>query len=235
MEILYEDKYLVLVNKPAGLIVQGTREKEKSLLHKLKSYLKNRDKKEGAVFLAVVHRLDKPVSGALVLAKRSKTASKMFKIIQERQFDKIYLAKVEGKMREPYGIWEDITEDEKWAITFFYLLRASSEFSWCLFYPLTGRKHQLRKALSKRGHPIIGDLRYGSKIKIEGGKAILLHSLFLSFPHPHREERLEIIAPIPYYFNRFLLDKKEILEFLNRVKTEKERFSYVSGQNLGQG
>ncbi len=220
MEILYEDKYLIAVNKPAGLIVQGTKDKEKSLFYKLKRYLKERDKKEGEVFLAVVHRLDKPVSGALVFAKRSKTAGKLFKIIQEKKFEKIYLAEVEGFFKEKFGVWMDYTEEGKRAITFFFLLKNGTKTSFLLLCPLTGRKHQLRKALSFRGYPVVGDERYGSKIRIERGRAIMLHALYLRFPHPHKEEILEVFARPPHYFGRLSLDKSLILEFLKMIKEE---------------
>ncbi len=229
MEILYEDKYFIVINKPAGLVVQGARTREESLFHKVKNFLKSRDQKPGEVFLAVVHRLDKPVSGALVFAKRSKSASKFFKLLQEKNLEKIYLARVEGKFKEKSGIWEDFTEEGKKAITFFYLLKTFSRDSLLLLYPFTGRKHQLRRALAERGHPILGDFRYGSKVKIEKGRAILLHSLFLSFPHPYTGERLKIYAPTPYYFGRISLDKGKILEFLNRVKIEREGLLNVSG------
>ncbi len=222
MKILYEDKYLLVVNKPAGLIVQGAKEKEESLLYRLKEYLKERDKKEGNPFLAVVHRLDKPVTGALLFAKRSKTAGKLFNIIQEKKFEKVYLAMVEGAFKEDFGMWIDATEEGKRAITFFFLLKHMGRTSLLLLYPFTGRKHQLRKALSFRGYPIVGDIRYGSKIRVDAGRAILLHSLYLRLPHPHREETLEILAYPPHYFGKFSLDKSSILEFLKNVKKEVE-------------
>lgn len=222
MEILYEDKYLIVVNKPAGLIVQGTKDKEKSLFYRLKRYLKERDQKEGEVFLAVVHRLDKPVSGATVFAKRSKTAGKLSRIIQEKKFEKVYLAEVEGFFKENFGIWMDNTEEGKRAITYFFLLKNRTQTSLLLLYPLTGRKHQLRKALSLRGYPIVGDRCYGAKTRVERGKAILLHSLYLRFPHPHMEEVFNVFARPPYYFGRLSLDKSLILEFLNKVREMRE-------------
>lgn len=225
MEILYEDKYFIAINKPAGLVVQGARKREESLFHKVKDFLKRRDKKPGEVFLAVVHRLDKPVSGALIFAKRSKSASKFFKLLQEKRVEKIYLAKVEGRWEEKYGVWEDYTEEGKRAITFFNLLKVFSRDSLLLLYPLTGRKHQLRRALAERGYPILGDFRYGSKVRIERGRAILLHSLFLKFPHPYTGEVVEIYAEPPSYFTLGLtLDKRRILEFLNKVRVERERW-----------
>ncbi|MFN3921433.1 MAG: RluA family pseudouridine synthase [Caldimicrobium sp.] len=235
MEILYEDKYLIAVNKKPGWVVQGSRKEQDSLLVQVKSFLKERDKKEGNVFLAVLHRLDKPVSGVLVFAKRSKTAAKFFKLMQDQRVIKIYLAKVEGEFKEEEDLWEDyifVKSNLKPALTLFKLLKSNVKESLLLLSPLTGRKHQLRIALAKRGYPIIGDTFYGSKQKVLEGKAVLLHALYLSFSHPHTSELLEIWAPIPNYFQLKALDKWTILEFLNKIKKEKEKQKYVSGQNL---
>lgn len=235
MEILYEDKYLIVVNKKPGLVVQGSKKEEDSLLVQVKSFLKNRDKKEGRVFLAILHRLDKPVSGALVFAKRSKTASKFFKLLHEHRVTKIYLAKVEGLFMKEEGLWEDyllIRNKLKPALTLFKLFKREERESFLFLSPLTGRKHQLRIALAKRGYPIVGDRLYGAKQKILKGRAILLHALYLSFPHPHTEEFLEIWVPPPNYFQLKTLDKRALLEFLYRIKKEKEKLKDVSSQNL---
>ncbi len=230
-EILYEDKYILIVNKPAGLIVQGAYKKEESFLDLIKSFIKERDKKTGNVFLGVVHRLDKLVSGTLIFAKRSKVAKKLFESFQKKEIFKIYLAEVEGCL-EGEGLWENYLlwderkrktlvfnnekGDAKKAITCYFSLKASKR-SKILLIPLTGRKHQLRAVLSRKGFPIVGDLKYGSKTKIKNGRAILLHALFLKFPHPMTREDIEIIAPFPEYFSIKDLDKKLNLEFFNRV------------------
>ncbi|MFN4131831.1 MAG: pseudouridine synthase, partial [Caldimicrobium sp.] len=129
-------------------------------------------------------------------------------------------------------LWEDyilVKNKFKPALTLFKLLKSNVKESLLLLSPLTGRKHQLRIALAKRGYPIIGDTFYGSKQKVLDGKAILLHALYLSFPHPHTSELLEIWAPLPNYFQLKALDKCAILEFLNKIKKEKEKQKYVSG------
>ncbi|BAU22715.1 pseudouridine synthase [Caldimicrobium thiodismutans] len=244
MEILYEDKYLIAVNKPAGLVVQGAKKKEESLLEKLKDFIKKRDQKPGQVFLAVVHRLDKPVSGVVLIAKRSKTASKVFQLFKSGKVEKIYLAKIENLFKEGFGYWEDyLLYDEKKkralvldrdtlgakrALTFYQLVKAGEAYSLLLLFPVTGRKHQLRVSLAQRGYPIVGDKTYGSKRKFNRG-TIFLHALQLALPHPHTQDFLEIYAPLPSYFGKIDLDKRTILEFLNRVKEEKERLKNVSG------
>lgn len=133
------------------------------------------------------------------------------------------------------GLWKDflfIRGKNKEALTLFKVFKSSDKESLLLLSPLTGRKHQLRRVLSKRGHPIWGDIKYGSKYDLYRGKAIYLHALFLSFPHPHSQELIEIWAPIPDYFPQKCLDKEDFLEFLYKIKEEKERLKNVSGQNL---
>lgn len=230
-EILYEDKYLLVVNKPPDLIVQGAENDQESLLQILKRFIKERDKKLGNVFLGVVHRLDKPVSGALILAKRSKVAKKLFEGFQRGEIIKIYLAKVKG-IFQGEGIWEDylfwddkkrktlvLHQEEKRAkkaLTLYKTLYSSNKDTYLLLFPLTGRKHQLRAILSARGYPVIGDFKYGDDIKIKRGNIILLHAIFLSFPHPITREKIDIWANVPDYFN-FKLSKKRLLESIKRM------------------
>lgn len=238
LEVLYLDKYLIAVNKPAGLVVQGARFREESLLELTRDYLKIRENREGRAFLAVVHRLDRPVSGVCLFARRSKTARKLFQIITEKRFLKIYLARVEGAFKENEGLFIDYLEYKdgkgivvdggemetgKEAVTFFRRLRQERAESLLLLSPITGRKHQLRIALAKRGYPIVGDYRYGSKIKILGGKAILLHALLLSLPHPHLETSLELYAPLPSYFGISNIDKTEVMEFVKKLRNLMQR------------
>lgn len=233
LEILYSDKYIIAVNKPPGFVVQGARYKEESLLERVKEHIKREEKKMGNVFLAVIHRLDKPVSGVCLFARRSKTANRLNEVIKEGRFTKIYLAKVEGEFKESEGLMVDYLAYEngkgrvvkkenemaltKEAITFFKLLKKERNESLLLLSPITGRKHQLRIALAQRGHPIIGDFKYGSKRKLLRGTAILLHSLLICLPHPHLEISLEIFAPIPPYFQISSLDKTVLTEFANRI------------------
>lgn len=234
LEILYSDRYLIAVNKPAGLVVQGARFEGESLLELTKKFIKKMEKKEGNVFLAVVHRLDKPVSGVCLFARRSKTAKKLHEIITKKRFFKIYVAKVEGAFQKSEGLLVDYLiyengrvevvektderEKSKRAVTFYKLLRRDSSTSLLLLSPLTGRKHQLRIALAKRGHPIVGDKKYGARKRVLGGRAILLHALMVALPHPYFETSLEIVAPLPPYFSVADLDKSTVVEFLNKIK-----------------
>ena len=231
-EIIYEDKHVLVVYKPPGLAVQGAKRNEESLLKILKNFIKERDKKPGNVFLGVVHKLDKKVSGILVFAKRSKSAKRLFESFQKKEVIKLYIAKVEGILEgeeiwEDYLLWDNIkkkavilkkaSENAKKAITIYSTLYSLGKETVLLLMPLTGRKHQLRAVLSERGYPIVGDIKYGSKRKILNGKAILLHSLYLSFPHPMSKERLEFWANMPEYFSFDIKYENKIFEIIKRM------------------
>ncbi len=230
--IIYEDKHLLVVNKLPGFVVQGTSD-ENNLWKALKEYIKHRDQKPGDAFLAVVHRLDKLVSGALVFAKRSKAASRLSQAIREGKFLKVYLAIAEGvpakegflfqkffwdhKRKKAIVKKPSLSFEGKSCITFLKVLKKKKGLSIVLLAPITGRKHQLRAVLSSLKAPIVGDKKYGSKTRLNYS-SILLHSLFVSFPHPVKKEEVSFFAPIPRYFPRFYLDKKEFWDFLYNVK-----------------
>ncbi|QER42342.1 RluA family pseudouridine synthase [Thermodesulfobacterium sp. TA1] len=231
VSILFEDKNLLVVNKPAGIVVQGARDSEISLLKTLKDFIKRRDQKEGGVFLAVVHRLDKPVSGALVLAKRTKAAKRISEAFRQKEVIKLYVAEVEGSLKgqsliKTYLKWdqkakkalvfEEHQEGAKESLTYYEVLECRKKRSLVLLFPITGRKHQLRAVLSYLGFPIVGDVRYGAKTLVLKGKAIGLHACFLRFPHPITKEPLEFLAPFPEYFSLGNLDKTLNLGFFNK-------------------
>jgi len=245
-EILYEDKHILVINKPAGLIVQGTK-KEESLLSILKNFIKEREKKPGNVFLSIVHKLDKVVSGIMVIAKRSKSAKRLSESFQKGEVKKFYLAKVEGIL-EGEGIWEDYLlwddkkrkavifkkplQNTKKAITFYHTLCHLKDKTYVLLFPLTGRKHQLRAVLAERGCPIVGDKKYGSKKIILDGKAILLHSLYLSFPHPMTKEKVDFLVEAPEYFLLNSRQKNKIFETIKRVNKYWDSVKYKKNEIL---
>ncbi|PMP67015.1 MAG: RluA family pseudouridine synthase [Thermodesulfobacterium geofontis] len=246
-KIIYEDKYILVVNKPPGLVVQGVKRDEESLLRILKDFIKERDKKPGEVFLGVVHKLDKMVSGILVLAKRSKSAKRLSESFQKREVIKLYLARVEGILKgegvwEDYLLWDDkkrkalvlkeTSKNAKKAITVYFSLYSLNNETFLLLIPLTGRKHQLRAVLSRRGCPIIGDIKYGSNKKVLNGEAILLHSFYLSFPHPMSKEKLEFWAEIPNYFSFDAKYKNKVFEFIKRVHEHWDGVKYRANKNF---
>jgi len=232
--ILYEDKNILVVNKPAGVIIQGALRKDLSFVERIKDFIKKRENKPGNVFIGIVHRLDKVVSGALVLAKRSKAAKRLTEAFKEKKVIKIYLAEVEGIL-EGEGIsktwiaWDEVNkkaqisfkpfQKAKEALTYYKALQViqDKKRTLVLLFPFTVKKHQLRSLLSFLGYPVVGDLKYGSKIKIKEGKAILLHSYFLKFPHPITKEPIAVIAPLPPYFSFKKVEKIVNVEFLDKM------------------
>jgi len=215
LDILYEDNHLIAVNKPPCLLTQPTSLLDDSLLVRLKAFIKERDNKPGKVFLEPIHRLDKPVSGVVVLAKTSKALSRLMKSIRERQCKKIYLALVEGKLKKSSGTIEDylvhddfkarlVKKEEsgaKQAILSYRLLKKNELFSLLEITLETGRYHQIRIQLSSLNCPIVGDRKYGSTISLEEG-VIALHHYMFSIPHPIKEEEMTFTAPIPVWASR---------------------------------
>ncbi len=216
IEILYEDNHLLVVNKPGGILVQGDRSGGPTLLEKAKLYLKEKYQKPGNVYLGLVHRLDRATSGIIVFARTSKAASRLSKAFRERRVHKTYLAVVHGvpsrsaaELRH-YLVWDEKRRqtrafkihrpEAKEAKLLYRVLKTLKGRAILEIVPLTGRKHQIRAQLSALGHPVVGDLKYGSRQKINSRDAILLHAWKISFPHPTRQEEMTFEAPLPDYW-----------------------------------
>ncbi len=213
MEILYEDNHLIAVNKRAGDIVQGDKTGDAPLSDLIKEYIKRRDHKPGNVFLGVVHRLDRPVSGAVVFAKTSKALSRMNALFaQHERVEKTYWAIVGTCPPQEQGTlvhWLTRDERRNVARAFDHEVAASkraeldyrvvgrSDRYWLLEVTLrTGRHHQIRCQLAKVGCPIRGDLKYGAPRSNPDG-SISLHARRLRFEHPVSHEQITIEAPVP--------------------------------------
>lgn len=212
--VLYEDNHLLIVNKASGILVQGDATGDVPLAELCKPYIKKKYKKPGAVFLGVVHRLDRPVSGIVVLARTSKALERMNKLFKERETQKVYYAIVSNKPPLEEGTlvhW--LIKDEKKNKTSAYsretnnALRSELSYSvvarhgsnWLLkVEPITGRPHQIRVQLSVIGCPIKGDVKYGDAAPNSDG-SIYLHAGVLSFVHPVKKEPLEVMAPFRSY------------------------------------
>ncbi|MBE0649783.1 MAG: RNA pseudouridine synthase [Bacteroidales bacterium] len=225
--ILYEDNHLIILNKEASEIVQGDKTGDEPLSERLKHYLKEKYNKPGNVFLGVVHRLDRPVSGVIVFAKTSKALSRMNQIVKERKLKKTYWAIVKNSPPREEGqlihnlvrkeknnktyITNNPSKDSKEAILNYRLL-AKSEGYYLLEIDLkTGRHHQIRAQLSAIGCPIRGDLKYGFP-RSNPDASISLHARKVTFEHPVSHEILEIVASPPKealwdYFVTFLDEK----------------------------
>ncbi len=223
--ILYEDNHLLIVNKPAGMLTQADGSGQLSLLEHLKDHIKNRDRKPGNVYLGMVQRLDKPVSGCIVFAKTSKAAARISDQLRAHQMTKCYLAVTvaEPDRQKP----EDITTDG-WRLVSHNLSRikdrtivdgggdmtqkARLRFKTLLengtmgihaVQLITGRKHQIRAQLSALSMPILGDHKYGSSFQTQSDR-ILLHSYLIELVHPTRKTKVKILcSPSEEFFSVF--------------------------------
>ena len=222
--VIYEDNHLLVVNKAAGVLVQGDATGDKPLVELCKDYIKEKYQKPGAVFLGVVHRLDRPVSGVVVFARTSKALERMNELFREKETTKTYWAIVKDKPpKESDTLIHWLQKDEKKNKTTFYSRETSgalrSELSyqvlgtayghWLLqVKPVTGRSHQIRVQLSSMSCPIRGDVKYGYEHQVNDGHSINLHAKALEFIHPVKKERVKFEAPFPddgfwKYFSSF--------------------------------
>jgi len=214
MDVIFEDNHLLVVNKPAGLLTQPSGTTAKNLEEQAKKWLKDKYHKPGNVFLEAVHRLDKPVSGIVVFAKTSKALSRVNAFMRNKALKKIYYALVEGcpakseGVLEHYLIHNDFQAElapenlpgSKLARLSYRILRKDNAQSLLEVELDTGRYHQIRVQLSAMGHPIVGDVKYGSKSRIpSSGEAIALHHKYLEMPHPVTKEIMLFKAKNPDY------------------------------------
>ena len=211
-DILYEDNHLLIVDKHCGDLVQPDPSGDSALEGQIKAFIKARDGKPGEVFLGVVHRIDRPVSGAVLFAKTSKALVRLNEMIREGRIRKIYWALTESRPQAEQGelrhfIFRDGRSNRSKAFDVprpeakearlnFRLIGAGTRYTLLEVELLTGRHHQIRAQLSKIGCPIRGDLKYGARRSLPGG-GISLHSRSMSFEHPVRHELVSITAPVP--------------------------------------
>lgn len=212
MNILYEDNHIIIVNKASGEIVQGDKTGDKPLVEILKDYIKERDNKPGNVFMGVVHRLDRPVSGVVVFAKTSKALSRLNAMFASGDVHKTYWAISRTMPKEPQALlthWITTTErnnksyasptptkNGKEARLEYKLIASSDRYHLLEVRLMTGRKHQIRVQLSSIGCTVKGDLKYGDKRSNPDG-SISLHARHISFIHPVSGKQIEVTAPVP--------------------------------------
>jgi len=212
--VLYEDNHLLAINKSAGVLVQGDETGDVPLVELCKKYIKEKYNKPGEVFLGVVHRLDRPVSGVVVFARTSKALERMNELFRDRQTKKIYWAIVKNKPKEASGTlvhWLVKNEKNNKVTAFakenkegqrselnYKLLKQQSGFYLLEVNPITGRPHQIRVQLASMGCVIVGDVKYGYESP-NADKSICLHARQLTFVHPVKKETISIEAPLPQH------------------------------------
>ncbi len=210
--ILYEDNHLIIVHKLASEIVQGDKTGDKTLGDLVKAYIGEKYEKPGKVFLGVLHRIDRPVSGAVLFARTSKALTRMNAMLREHKLTKTYLAVVKQrppeqtahlihylskneKQNKSYVTTEDGRGAKK-AELVYEVLASSDSYHLLSVRLLTGRHHQIRAQLAAIGCPIRGDLKYGFDRPNKDG-SIHLHARSVEFMHPVRQSLVRVICPLP--------------------------------------
>jgi 23S rRNA pseudouridine1911/1915/1917 synthase len=206
LEVLYEDNHIIVVVKPHNVLSQSDNTNDEDMLTIVKRYIKEKYNKPGNVYLGLVHRLDRPVGGIMIFARTSKAASRMTEMIQKHQFEKKYLAVINGILKNKEGTLKDyltknndgntiVTTKEigKYSELEYKVLEENQKEKLTLVEVnlLTGRHHQIRVQFSSRNYPLYGDQRYGKMDK----KQIALWAYKLTIIHPITKEKMQFIYP----------------------------------------
>ena len=217
-QILYEDNHLLVVVKPANMPVCPDSSKDEDLLTILKNYLKEKYHKPGNVYLGLIHRLDRPVTGIMVFAKTSKAAERLTKQIQEKKITKTYYAVVYGKLKNNDTLNDYLIKDEKNNTSYittkekgklstltYQVVKTVDNLNLVKINLLTGRHHQIRVQFSSRNNPLYGDHKYTPFVKSNDKSNIALIAKTLSFYHPTTLKLLtfDIDLPKKYPWNLF--------------------------------
>jgi RluA family pseudouridine synthase len=231
--VLYESGPCLVAAKPGGLLTQAPPGID-SLEVRIKDYLRTRSGRGDEVYLGVPHRLDRPVSGALVVAKSRRAARRLAEQFQGRLVQKKYLALVEGRLQSPQGTWSDyvrktpgearaeITDRRaagaRPAVLHYRVVLFRSNLTWLEIELETGRMHQIRVQASARGTPIVGDELYGANRPFGPAREdprerwIGLHARSLTFRHPKNRQLVSVAAPLPAAWTEFGLSETDWAE-----------------------
>ena len=218
LDILYEDKDIIVINKPQGMVVHpAAGNKDKTLVNALLHHCEDLSGINGIIRPGIVHRIDKNTSGVLVVAKNDNAHNKLAAQLKEHTMNREYIALVEGRInneggtidaplgRNPQdGLKYAVVKDGKHAVTHYSVLQVFDRFTLVACKLETGRTHQIRVHMAYIGHPIVGDPLYGYRkqsFKLEGQ---LLHARTLGFVHPSTGEYMEYVAPNPEHFQRII-------------------------------
>ena len=206
INVLYEDNHLLVVEKPVNILSQGDNTNDKDMVNLLKAYLKEKYNKPGNVYLGLVHRLDRPVGGAMVFAKTSKAASRLSEQVRNKTFKKTYRAVINGKMRKQSDTLKDyLYKDSKYAELSYETLAFKDKMSLVQIDLKTGRPHQIRVQFASRNNPLVGDQRYGKNSKV--GQQIALWSYKIEIVHPVTKEKMEFVCEPPKEYPWNVFDK----------------------------
>ena len=219
--VLYEDNHLIAVKKQSGDIIQSDQSGDITLADKVKEYIKRKYNKPGDVFLGIIHRIDRPVSGVVVFARTSKALTRMNELFREKKIQKVYWAVVEEKPPLENGeivnwlkknqeknrsrAYDSEVKESKKAELKYQLIGRSRNYYYLKINPLTGRHHQIRVQLSNIDCRIKGDIKYGAKRTNKDGSIHLL-ARSISFVHPVKKQEIEIVCnpPVDPLWNEFL-------------------------------
>lgn len=212
LQVLFEDNHIIIINKRSGDITQGDKTGDKPLSEVVKEYIKIKYNKPGAVYLGVVHRLDRPTSGIIIFARTSKALERLNKMLREKSITKTYWAIVKDQPKKEKEtlisylkknpknnkstVFQKETEGSKKAILHYKLIKKLDNYSLLEIDLETGRHHQIRTQLAANGSPIKGDLKYGFPRSNKDG-SIHLHARKIEFIHPVTKEKIIVFAPTP--------------------------------------
>ena len=224
--LLFEDTHLLVLDKPAGLLSQGEITGDENLVDWLRHYL-------GRPYVGLVHRLDRNTSGAIVVAKRTKSAQRLTEQLQSGKLERSYLAWLEGTMQPGEKRWRHLLRKDEVRNTVRVVtgnvpgakeaaLRVTPvgigswgglELTLAEFRLETGRSHQIRVQASAEGFPLLGDVKYGTAVESKANRAFgrpALHSFHVSFEHPMSHERMTFEAPLPEDMARIVVKNVEL-------------------------
>lgn len=229
LDVLYDNGPCLVVNKPPGLLTQAPAGID-SLEVRVKEFYKRREQKEGRIYLGVPHRLDRPVSGAILFARHVRAARRLARQFEDRTVTKVYWAFVEGDVQPDEGTWTDhlhkrhgmaqaivVPADDlrgKLAVMHWRVLARTPAGSWLEVQLETGRTHQIRVQAASRDHPVVGDAQYGATQPFgeqygdERLRAIALHARQLGFNHPMTREPVDVVALPPATWNALDLPRE---------------------------
>ena len=212
MHVLYEDNHLLIVDKPVNMPVQADNSGDLDLLTAAKKYIKEKYQKPGNVYLGLVHRLDRPVGGAIVFARTSKAASRLADQLRRHQIKRQYLAVVHGQVTPTSTtltdyLYKNRTKNQSYVVSSdhpqaklaklsYHVLQQTTDYALLQVELATGRSHQIRVQLAHHGYPLYGDQKYGANVN-EVGQQIALWAHQISLIHPTTKEKISVTSQPP--------------------------------------